>query len=80
MLMGNGGADVFQFRTTDRNDTILDFRRGLDKIEIQNGANNFDALRIEQDGRDVLIGFGTTGQVRVVTDIAAAFDEDDFIF
>ena len=78
-LRGNGGADVFQFRTSDRNDTIVDFRQGQDKIEIQNGANSFAALDIEQDGRDVLIGFGT-GQVRVVTDSIDAFDESDFIF
>ena len=50
-----------------------------DKIEIQTGANSFAALDIEQDGRDVLIGFGA-GQVRVVTDSIGAFDEDDFIF
>ncbi len=80
MLKGNGGADVFQFRANDRNDTILDFRQGQDKIEIQNGANNFEALRIEQDGQDVLIGFGAAGQVRVVTDDAASFDASDFIF
>lgn len=79
-LKGNGGADVFQFRTNDRNDTIIDFRQGQDKIEIQNGANSFESLRIEQDGRDVLIGFGAAAQVRVVTDNAAAFDASDFIF
>ncbi|MDG1211533.1 MAG: calcium-binding protein [Paracoccaceae bacterium] len=78
-LKGNGGADVFQFRASDRNDTILDFRQGQDLIEIQTGANSFAALDIEQDGRDVLIGFGA-GQVRVVTDSVGAFDEDDFIF
>ncbi len=61
------------------NDTISDFRQGQDKIQIQSGANSFEALVIEQDGRDVLIGFGA-GQVRVVTDSAAAFDESDFVF
>ncbi len=78
-LTGNGGADIFQFRASDRNDTINDFRQGQDKIQIQSGANSFDALDIQQDGRDVLIGFGA-GQVRVVTDNVAAFDESDFIF
>ncbi|MDG1372097.1 MAG: Ig-like domain-containing protein [Paracoccaceae bacterium] len=78
-LKGNGGADVFQFRTSDRNDTIADFRQGQDKIQIQNGVRTFEGLDIEQDGRDVLIGFGV-GQVRIVTDNAGAFDESDFIF
>ncbi len=78
-LKGNGGADVFQFRFSDRNDTIADFRQGQDKIEIQNGAGTFEALSIEQDGGDVLIGFGA-GQVRVMTDNVEAFDESDFIF
>ena len=78
-LKGNGGADVFQFRASDRNDTILDFRQGQDLNEIQTGANSFAALDIEQDGQDVLIGFGT-GQVRIVTDSVGAFDENDFIF
>ena len=79
-LTGNGGADVFQFRTSDRNDTIADFRQGQDRIEILNGAQSFDALDIQQDGQDVLIGFGVAGQIRVVTDNAGAFDESDFIF
>ncbi|MFK7944731.1 MAG: Calx-beta domain-containing protein [Paracoccaceae bacterium] len=78
-LKGNGGADVFQFRTSDRNDTIADFRQGQDKIQIQNGVQTFEGLDIEQDGRDVLISFGA-GQVRIVTDNVAAFDESDFIF
>jgi len=78
-LKGGGGADTFQFRASDRNDTILDFRQGQDMIEIMSGVNRFEALQIEQDGRDVLIGFGA-GQVRVVTDNAGAFDESDFIF
>ena len=78
-LKGNGGADVFQFRASNRNDTILDFRQGQDLIEIQNGANSFAGLSFEQDGQDVLIGFGA-GQVRVMTDSIDAFDESDFIF
>ena len=78
-LHGNGGRDVFQFRTSDRNDTILDYTQGQDSIEILNGVNRFDALVFEQDFRDVLISFGT-GQIRVVTDNVGAFTEDDFIF
>ncbi len=78
-LTGNGGADIFQFRTSDRADVIRDFRQGQDIIEIISGANSFAQLLIEQDGRDVLISFGA-GQVRVITDDAGAFGEDDFIF
>lgn len=78
-LQGDGGADIFQFRATDINDTILDFTQNVDTIEIQSGATEFADLVIEQDGDDVLIGFGA-GQVRVVTDAVDAFSEDDFIF
>ncbi len=78
-LHGNGGRDVFQFRTSDRNDTILDYTQGQDSIEILNGVNRLDALVFEQDFRDVLISFGA-GQIRVVTDNVGAFTEDDFIF
>ena len=78
-LRGDGGADIFKFRVSDTNDTILDFRQGQDRIEIESGAQSFDDLDIVQDGRDVLIGFGT-GQVWVITDDARAFDECDFIF
>ena len=78
-LKGNNGADVFQFTAADRNDTILDFRQGQDQIETLSGANSFTDLVITQNGADWLIGFGT-GSVRVVTDNAHAFDEDDFIF
>ncbi len=78
-LKGNGGVDVFQFRTSDRNDTISNFRQSQDKSEIQNGARSFEALTIEQDGRDALISF-SAGLVRVMTDNAAAFDESVFVF
>lgn len=78
-LKGNGGSDTFQFRASDRNDTILDFRQGQDQIEIISGANAFAGLQIEQDGSDVLIGFGI-GQIRVMAGNAGAFDESDFIF
>lgn len=78
-LKGDGGVDTFQFQATDINDTILDFTQNVDVIEIQSGATAFADLVIEQDGADVLIGFGA-GQVRVVTDTVAAFSEDDFIF
>ncbi len=78
-LRGDGGADIFQFRATDVNDTILDFTQNVDMIEIISGAAAFADLVIEQDGEDVLIGFGA-GQVRVVTDTVEAFTEDDFIF
>ena len=78
-LRGNTGADTFQFIETDVNDTILDFTQGRDQIEILSGAASFDDLIFTQDGVDVLVGFGA-GQVRVVTDDVAAFDEDDFIF
>ncbi len=78
-LKGNGGSDVFQFRASDRNDTIADFRQGQDLIEIISGAASFAGLEIEQDGVDVQISFGT-GNVRIVTDNAGAFDEADFIF
>ena len=78
-LIGGLGRDVFQFRATDRIETIQDFRQGQDRIELQTGANSFDALDIEQDGADLLIRFGAT-EIRVVTDSVGAFDEDDFIF
>ncbi len=61
------------------NETIADFRKGQDLIEIISGAASFAGLEIEQDGVDVQISFGT-GNVRIVTDNAGAFDEADFIF
>lgn len=79
LINGGGGADVFQFRASDRNDVLLDFRQGQDQIQILSGAREFADLDIEQDGADVLIGFGA-GQIRVVSDNVAAFGEDDFIF
>lgn len=78
-LKGNAGADVFQFRASDRNDTIMDFQQGQDRVEILNGAGSFADLAIEQDGANVLIGFGTA-QITVISDDAGAFDASDFIF
>ena len=42
-LKGGGGRDVFQFRASDRNDMIVDFRQGQDVIEIVSGARAFAA-------------------------------------
>lgn len=78
-LQGGDGADTFQFSETDVADTILDFAQDIDTIEIQSGAAVFADLVIEQDGDDVLIGFGE-GQIRVVADTVEAFGEDDFLF
>lgn len=78
-LSGNGGADVFQFRASDRNDTILDFQQEQDRIEFLNGASSFADLSVEQEGADVVITFGL-GQITVISDDAASFDANDFIF
>ena len=78
-LKGGGGRDVFQFKQGDGADTITDFRQGQDRIEIISGANDFDDLRIEQDGADVLISFSNV-RISVLTDNEAAFSAADFIF
>lgn len=78
-FIGGSGRDVFQFRTNDRIEMIQDFRQGQDRVEIVSGANSFEALNVRQDGADVLISFGQT-EIRVVTDIAGGFDENDSIF
>ena len=78
--IGGGGRDVFQFRPNDRGETIQDFGQGQDKIEFLSGARRFDPLASEQDGRNVLISFRAAVEIRIVTDSAAAFGEDDVIF
>ncbi|MEM7269164.1 MAG: calcium-binding protein [Pseudomonadota bacterium] len=78
-LKGGGGPDVFQFKTGAGRDTITDFAQRRDKIEITNGAEEFEDLRISQQGDDVLIRFANV-QIKVEDDDVDAFSGADFIF
>ncbi len=78
-LVGNAGADVFQFRASDRNDTITDFHEGIDRIEIQSGAEAFAELTFSQLGADLNVSFGT-GSVRLLSHNFDRVNDEDFIF
>ena len=57
-LTGNGGADVFQFAGGHGSNTITDFGRGGDRIEILRGADEFADLSLSQTGDGVVVAFG----------------------
>lgn len=57
-LTGNGGADVFQFGARHGDDRVTDFQLGRDRVEILNGANEFEDLALSRSDDGALIAFG----------------------
>ncbi|WP_369177406.1 hypothetical protein [Candidatus Thiodubiliella endoseptemdiera] len=71
-LTGNGGSDVFDYNnTTDGNDTITDFTKGTDKLDIKDLLVGYDSnstlsefITSEVSGSDTIVKVdanGTTG-------------------
>lgn len=75
------GEDTFVFGTADGNDTIFDFQRGLDTIEIQDAALSFALLDIREEAGNTIIDFDGAGNDHSVTvQGVTGMTEDDFIF
>ncbi|MEM8752964.1 MAG: CAP domain-containing protein [Pseudomonadota bacterium] len=78
-IAGGSGNDVFFFTARDGVERVLDYQDGVDKFEIESGANRFADLSIKQKGADVWIEFAGTRAV-LVTESADKIDASDFIF
>lgn len=77
-LSGGEGADLFRFALGDQKNTVMDFERGVDRIEFT--GVEFSDLEFSVYGAGVRIGYGTGDVVFVVGAADAVFTEDDFAF
>ncbi len=48
--MGGEGADRFSFKTGWGTDTVKDFERGIDVVDLRQFFTSFQALDTDQDG------------------------------
>lgn len=78
VLTGGSGSDVFAFTTGFGTDTITDFTRKQDKIELT-GVAGFSALTILQEGDDAVIRIGADRMS--LTGVACdSLTASDFVF
>jgi uncharacterized surface protein with fasciclin (FAS1) repeats len=82
-LIGGHGRDTFVFNTGDGHDTILDFRSGVDQIDLTGlGLSGFEAI---EDGIDrgffgTEIDLGEAGSLFLTGLFGVRVTEDDFLF
>ena len=82
MLAGGAGADVFEFETGDGSDTLTDWGRGADRMELEGfGYSNFRQVMRDatQEGDDLVFDFGRGTEVTVHDTTKADFSAGDFI-
>lgn len=79
LLTGGAGADTFVFNARGGWDTLTDFERGIDTIEITYDAANFAQLGVSQNGSDTVIWYGSGGIILDDFNISQISIED-FIF
>ena len=82
-LKGNGGADRFIFEHSNRDDVILDFTDGEDRIDLTDiGLSGFDDLILSSDSGGVTIHMTTSGGGTILLEgfDIANLDASDFIF
>ena len=82
-LKGNGGADRFIFEHSNRDDVILDFTDGEDRIDLTGiGLSGFDDLILSSDSDGVTIHMTTSGGGTILLEgfDVANLDASDFIF
>ncbi len=82
-LKGNGGADRFIFEHSNRDDVILDFTDGEDRIDLTGiGLSGFDDLIMSSDSDGVTIHMTTSGGGTILLEgfDIANLDASDFIF
>lgn len=79
-LTGGSGSDTFAFGTDWGNDTVTDFRHGVDKLDLgAAGVNDLAALSITQVGGNTVIAFD--GDQLVLQNIqTSTLTANDFIF
>jgi Ca2+-binding RTX toxin-like protein len=76
-MSGGSGSDTFAFAIGSGTDTVVDFVRGQDKLDIT-GVAAFGALSLTQKGNDTDVGFGNS-HIILLGITASALTTSDFI-
>lgn len=76
-VAGGAGADVFVFGLGAGSDEIIDFARGIDRIEIRSGADEFADLVFTAGGR--IMSFGNV-QIELRLFDGTPLTADSFVF
>ena len=82
-LAGGLGADAFVFTGAFGTDTVADWGRGADAIDLRRADTSFDALDIRQDGDDAVIalaGADARGTIVLQDTDAGTLEASDFLF
>ena len=80
-LFGNGGRDIFQFGRDFGEDSIEDYRDGVDRIDLTDFSFlTFAGLEIAQEGADTRIVVLDEGSILLVGVNAGVLDAGDFLF
>ncbi|MGD9861786.1 MAG: calcium-binding protein [Pseudodonghicola sp.] len=78
-LSGGTLADRFVFGQGDGNDTILDFGDGADRIVIEDGAESFADVTVEDAGADTIVRFADVSITLLNVD-HLSIGSGDFLF
>lgn len=78
VLRGDGGADTFVFDSDDGFDTILDFNKGVDRVELI-GWTRANANLYVRDG-DTVLDDGSAHNTEIVFENTLGLTLDDFDF
>ncbi|MEM8828062.1 MAG: hypothetical protein AAGE96_01735 [Cyanobacteria bacterium P01_G01_bin.19] len=80
-LRGEGGSDTFVFGNGDGTDRINDFDPSEDKIGLVEGELTFADITLTQQGNNVILGVGGTGEELALLVKVSADDitEDSFV-
>lgn len=81
-LFGGVGSDTFVITSNSDEDQIFDWEDGIDEIDVSDITSNFNDLTIDQQGGNVLVGFGnlTDATVLIINEQEANITQDDFLF
>lgn len=79
MLEGGRGRDVFVFLENQQTGQIVDFTKGVDRIEFQGQEIGFDDLQFTQDGSVAVVTLNGT-EVRPSSFDISDLEQSDFIF
>lgn len=78
VLKGGGGADVFYFWSISDQDTIVDFKQGVDKMSFF--LADISDLGITDAGDDLIITHGEAYSVTLLGHAGTVLTVDDFMF
>jgi len=79
-LVGGAGHDVFQFTGAWGVDTVSDFEKGLDHLELHATGLGYEDLQIQVSGVSSLVHVAGFGDILILNTLPTALSASDFLF